>query len=163
MAEQMSGALPQVAEWEPVLAQAFGGIDPEPDWTAIEQAVTAAELLPLRRPPAWPPDAGMAMLAATYAKRIGRIVAFSLAAFRQQFAAGRDLGHPDTVIIAAAACEMHPGALRKAVALRSVSDALARAQDRAQAAGVTSLPAIEAGGAVFTSLAQAARALTAER
>ena len=48
------------------------------------------------------------MLAATYAKHIGRAVAFSLAAFRQAFAGGRDLGDEGTVLIAAAACEMHP-------------------------------------------------------
>ena len=53
------------------------------------------------------------MLAATYAKWIGRGVAFSLAAFRQAFAAGRDLSERDNVLIAAAACEMHPTAVVK--------------------------------------------------
>ena len=57
------------------------------------------------------------MLAATYAKQIGRAVAFSLAAFRQAYAAGRDLGDPDTVMLAAAACEMHPAAVTKGAAL----------------------------------------------
>ncbi len=65
-------------------------------------------LQPLRWPERWPPDTRTAMLAATYAKQIGRAVAFSLAAFRQAFAGGRDLGDTDTVLIAAAACEMHP-------------------------------------------------------
>ena len=54
------------------------------------------------------------MLAATYAKQVGRTVAFSLAAFRQAFAGGRDLGDTDTVLIAAAACEMHPAAVLRA-------------------------------------------------
>ena len=57
------------------------------------------------------------MLAATYAKRIGRAVAFSLAAFRQTFAGGRDLGDENTILIAGAACEMHPTALRKGIEL----------------------------------------------
>ena len=48
------------------------------------------------------------MRAATYAKQIGRAVAFALAAFRQAYAGGRDLVEPDNVLIAAAACEMHP-------------------------------------------------------
>ena len=56
-----------------------------------------------------------ALLAATYAKWIGRGVAFSLAALRQAFAAGRDLSEPDNVLIAAAACEMHPTAVVKGV------------------------------------------------
>ena len=54
------------------------------------------------------------MRAATYAKQIGRTVAFSLAAFRQAYAGGRSLGDPDNVLIAAAACEMHPRAVLKA-------------------------------------------------
>ena len=48
------------------------------------------------------------MRAATFAQQIGRTVAFSLAAFRQAFAAGRDLSDMDNVVIAAAACELHP-------------------------------------------------------
>ncbi len=85
------------------------------------------------------------MLAATYAKRVGRAVAFSLAAFRQAFAGGRDLGDRDTVLIAAAACEMHPTAVLKGISLRSVREALKRAGARARAAGVESLPAIQIG------------------
>ena len=79
---------------------------------------------PLRWPGAWPPDARTAMLAATYAKHIGRAVAFSLACFRQAFAGGRDLGDDSTVLIAAAACEMHPTAVLKGIGLRSVTDGL---------------------------------------
>ena len=58
------------------------------------------------------------MLVATYAKQTGRVVAYSLAAFRQAFAAGRDLGERDTVLIAAAAAEMHPAAVIKGAELR---------------------------------------------
>ncbi len=89
------------------------------------------------------------MLAATYAKQVGRAVAFSLAAFRQAFAGGRDLGDLDTVLIAAAACEMHPTAVLKALELRSVASGLERAVARARAAGVTAVPAIEIDGRLF--------------
>jgi 2-hydroxychromene-2-carboxylate isomerase len=89
------------------------------------------------------------MLAATYAKGAGRTVAFSLAAFRQAFAGGRDLSNRDTVLIAAAACEMHPAAVIKGIGLRSVADALDRAVARARAAGVELLPAIQVGDRVF--------------
>jgi predicted DsbA family dithiol-disulfide isomerase len=89
------------------------------------------------------------MLAATYAKQVGRAIAFSLAAFRQAFAGGRDLGDFDTVLIAAAACEMHPAAVLKAIELRSVATALERAVARARDAGVTTLPAIEIEGRLF--------------
>lgn len=159
MAERITSALPMPAEWEPVLAERFGGINPEPDWPSIERLAAAQQLQPLRRPGRWPPDTRTAMLAATYAKKLGRTVAFSLAAFRQQFAGGRDLGLPDTVLIAAAACEMHPTALIKAVALRSTADGLDQAVARALRAGAQSLPAIQVGSSVFYALEDAAGAL----
>jgi 2-hydroxychromene-2-carboxylate isomerase len=90
------------------------------------------------------------MLAATYAKRIGRAVAFSLAAFRQAFAGGRDLADPDTILIAGAACEMHPAALLKGIEMRSVAVALGEATDRARRAGAAPLPAIQVRDQIFS-------------
>ena len=148
VAEQVNTALPIVPEWEPVLAptlEALEGVDRE----RVERAAEALALMPMRWPRNWPPDTGEAMLVATYAKRIGRGVAFSLAAFRQAFAAGRDLGDRDTLLIAAAACEMHPTAVLKGIALGSVIDGLEQARERASAAGVSTVPAIEIDGRVF--------------
>ena len=104
------------------------------------------------------------MRVATYAKGGGRAVAFSLAAFRQVFAGGRDLGDEGTVLIAAAACEMHPAAVLKGAGLRSVSASLARSGERARQAGVSALPAIQVGTEVFEgkgALERATEALTA--
>ncbi len=70
------------------------------------------------------------------------MIAFSLAAFRQAYAAGRDLDSDDTAVIAGAACEIHPVALLKAVERRWVAESLARASAQAAARGVDSLPAI---------------------
>jgi 2-hydroxychromene-2-carboxylate isomerase len=144
-AERIMAELPLAPEWEPVLW------DPvlDPDRALIETVADALGLQPVRWPDPWPPEARKAMLAATYAKRIGRAVAFSLAAFRQAFAGGRDLGDADTVLIAAAACEMHPTAVLKGIAMRSVADALEGAGARARAAGVRALPAIAVGERVF--------------
>ncbi len=161
-AEQIMSALPVVPEWEPVLASELGGPRLTRDVERIEELAVELMIQPLRWPDPWPPDTRTAMLAATYAKRIGRAVAFSLAAFRQAFAAGRDLGDQDTVLIAGAACEMHPAALLKGIALRSVSEALAGATARARRAGVLMLPAIRVGGEVFTgneAITHAAEAL----
>jgi hypothetical protein len=55
-----------------------------------------------------------------------------------------------TVLIAAAACEMHPTALLKGISLRSVTTGLAQAGARALDAGVDSLPALAVHGEVFT-------------
>ena len=157
-AERIMAALPVAPEWEPVLASALGHTEPDPARERIEAVAEQLGLQPVRWPERWPPDTLLAMRAATYAKRIGRAVAFSLAAFRQAFAGGRDLGAQDTVLIAGAACEMHPSALLKGVALRSVAEALAQATARARSAGASVLPAIEAEGVVFDGATAVERA-----
>src|SRR5438270_4726858 len=128
MAEELlgGGALP---EFEPVLAFEVGDAPDDLDRQSVERRAGELGLQPVRWPHRWPPDSRRAMLAATYAKRIGRVVAFSAAAFRQAFAGGRDLGEDETVLIAGASCEMHPNALLKGIALRSTAQALARAND----------------------------------
>jgi 2-hydroxychromene-2-carboxylate isomerase len=160
-AERVMSTLPEVPEWEPVLGSTITG-EELLDRERIERAARLQGLQPVRWPAAWPPDTRAAMLAATYAKRIGRAVAFSLAAFRQTFAGGRDLGDQDTILIAAAACEMHPAAVLKGIALRSTVQALEAATQRALGARVTALPAIEACGHLFeghTAVERAAAAL----
>ncbi|HLY49214.1 MAG TPA: DsbA family protein [Solirubrobacteraceae bacterium] len=162
-AEQIISSLPVVPEWEPVLA---AQLQPEllsgADRDEIVRRARQLALQPVRWPESWPPDTRPAMLAATYAKRIGRVVAFSLAAFRQAFAAGRDLGDRETILIAGAACEMHPSAILKAISTRAVSDALAQATHRARHAGVSALPAVQIADRLFTgeaALAEAAKVL----
>jgi hypothetical protein len=148
-AERIMGELPVVPEWEPVHGPQIGWAPPAPDAEALALAIARHGLQPLRLPAAWPPDSALAMRVATYAKGGGRAVAFSLAAFRQVFAGGRDLGDEGTVLIAAAACEMHPTAVLKGAALRSVDASLQRAGERARQAGVSALPAIQIGADVL--------------
>ncbi len=149
LAAEQSVQIQPVPEFEPVVAAELGIAAVEPDRDAIERRAAELGIQPVRWPASWPPDTRTAMLAATYAKRIGRAVAFSLAAFRQAFAAGRDLEDIDTVLLAGAASEMHPTALLKGIELRSTAEALAEATDRARRAGVTALPAVvEAAGSV---------------
>jgi 2-hydroxychromene-2-carboxylate isomerase len=111
----------------------------------IERAARAQGVQPLVWPEPFPSDSEFAMLVATYAKQIGRAVAFSLAAFRQAFAAGRDLSERDNVLIAAAACEMHPLAVVKGAELRGTRERLAAATEEARAAGVREVPAVVTG------------------
>jgi 2-hydroxychromene-2-carboxylate isomerase len=90
-------------------------------------------------------------------------VAFSLAAFRQAFAGGHDLDQESTVLLAGAACELHPRALVQAISRPAIGAALQRACDRARLAGVTGLPAIEVRGTLFSgddAVEQAAALLT---
>lgn len=149
-AEQIMTSLPVVPEWEPVLAVGMATAPASADAERIAERVRELGLQPLCWPEGWPPDTRQAMLAATYAKRIGRAVAFSLAAFRQAFAGGRDLSDPDTILIAGAACEMHPTALLKGMEMRSVAEALNEATAQARAAGVATLPAVRVQDRVFS-------------
>jgi len=145
VAERILQVMPVATEWVPVhLADrpregdGFRCAAEEEIWRAeIERRAAALGLQPVRWPREVPFDSAFAMRAATYAKVTGRTVAFALAAFRQAWCGGRSLGDEESVLIAAAACELHPRAVLKGAQLRSTVDALARAS-----AGVAAVPAI---------------------
>ncbi len=157
-AERSASVLGTVPEWQPVRLSGLraGELGPfrcraEVDAYRedIERRAVLQGIQPLRWPEEFPPDAEWAMQVATFAKEIGRAVAFSLAAFRQAYAAGRDLGDPDTVLLAAAACEMHPVAIEKGAGRDSIRRRLDEATDAAGAAGVLEVPAIQVGDRIF--------------
>jgi 2-hydroxychromene-2-carboxylate isomerase len=149
--ERVTHVLGAVPVWQPVLGASLGadGTAAGDDRAAVDAAAAVQGLPPPRWPEPFPFDTELAMLAATFAKQTGRAVAFSLAAMRQAFAGGRDLSVPDNVLIAAAACELHPRAVLKAVKTAGVRDALSEATASAAEAGVSELPAILVGGRVF--------------
>jgi 2-hydroxychromene-2-carboxylate isomerase len=157
-AERCAHVLGAVPEWQPVRlaglrAGELGPFRCQAEVDAyredVERRAVKQAIQPLRWPAEFPPDSEWAMLVATFAKEIGRAVAFSLAAFRQTYAAGRDLGDPDTVLLAAAACEMHPAAIEKGAGRESIRRKLDAATDAAGAAGVLEVPAIRVGDRVF--------------
>jgi 2-hydroxychromene-2-carboxylate isomerase len=171
-AERALRVLPGPCEWQPIHAarlphaETFEAYRCANDEAAFRDEVARRArihgLQPVRWPAAFPFDSELAMLAATYAKRIGRTVPFALAAFRQAFAAGRDLSVEDNVLIAAAACEIHPTALLKAIASRGVRDELSRATADALELGVLDVPAVRVVDHVFVGdsrLEQAGRLL----
>lgn len=151
-AERILGLMPVAVEWVPVRARDLAhAVTPEGLRCAEEEAIwreelerTARErgLQRVRWPPEVPFDSETVLRAATFAKSIGKGVAFTQAAFRQAYAGGGDLTSPDTVVIAAAACEMHPRAVLAALEQRSVAAALDRATARARERDVLSVPAI---------------------
>jgi 2-hydroxychromene-2-carboxylate isomerase len=158
-AERVLQVLPGPAEWQPVLASELPVVVPaaslhrdhEREVFMKDLARRAAELglQPLRWPEPFPFDSTLAMRVATYAKSIGRAVPFAQAAFRQAFAGGRSLALQDTVLIAAAACEMHPAAVLSGAALRSVAEQLAESTAGAARLGVIDVPAVIVDGRVF--------------
>jgi 2-hydroxychromene-2-carboxylate isomerase len=158
-AERVLHTMPIAVEWQPVLAQELPGAESfeafrcreDEDIFRLEVGRRACELglQELRWPDPFPFDSAFAMRAAMYAKSIGRGVAFAQAAFRQAFAGGHPLDVTDNVLIAAAACEMHPTAVIKGAELRSVGEQLSASSAAAAAAGVCDVPAVRVGERVF--------------
>lgn len=171
VAERILHTLPVACEWRPVLAAGLpgGGFgawrcaeDREIELAQLELDAARHGLQPIRWPAELPLDSTFAMRVATYAAGIGRAVAFTQAAFRQAYAGGRDLSVPDNVLVAAAACEMHPAAVLKAAGLRSVGTALDRTTAEAAERGVVSLPAIWSADAIHYGDAGLDRAAVGE-
>jgi 2-hydroxychromene-2-carboxylate isomerase len=162
-AERVSGLFTEAGleqpEWKPILLgglfQRFGrdswgnGPERQAGMVEVERRAATYGLPPLAWPEPWPGNMLLAMRAATFAKQTGRSVSFALAAFRQAFAAGRDLSEPDNVLIAAAGCELHPNALLKAVETKQVKGALREATEEAGDLGVTGVPSLLVGDEVF--------------
>jgi 2-hydroxychromene-2-carboxylate isomerase len=173
-AERVHQVLPVVPVWQPILLggiwqRSGGGSWARTDARAegmreVERRAADYGLMELRWPDDWPSNTLKAMRAAVFAQQAGRAVAFSLAAFRQAFNAGRDLGDVDNVLIAAAACELHPNAVLKGIELKSTKDRLRAATDEAYERGVRGVPTVAVGDELFWGddrLERAAAALRA--
>jgi 2-hydroxychromene-2-carboxylate isomerase len=151
--------LPGPAEWLGVLARELPGAETFQAFRCAEEEQIFRDelgrraqelgLQPLRWPDPFPFDSALAMRVATYASSIGRAVPFAQAAFRQAFAGGHSLQEADHVLIAAAACEMHPTAVLAGAELRSVDRELSAATARAARAGISDVPAVVVGERVF--------------
>jgi len=158
-AERALHVLPAPCEWQPVSTALFPGAERFESYRCehelaalrenVERRAAALHLQPLRWPAPFPFDSDYAMLAATFAKRIGKTVAFALAAFRQAYAGGRALSEQDNVLIAAAACEMHPSAIIAAARTRGLREELERASADARSRGVADVPAVRVGERVL--------------
>jgi len=137
-AERILAMMPVAVQWIPV------HLTPAPPTDAERAAIAVVARERALQPVRWPPafDAELANLAATYARSIGRVVAFVLAALRQAYAGGRDLSIGDNVVIAASACEMHPAAVLKSVDTRGIRRTLTTATGTARQRGVIGTPAI---------------------
>jgi 2-hydroxychromene-2-carboxylate isomerase len=158
-AERINALFDQPPEWQPILLGALFKLHGRDSWAngpgredgmrEVERRAGAYGLPQVRWPDPWPGNTLIAMRAATFAKQIGKVVSFSLAGFRQAFAAGRDLSDPDNVMLAAAACELHPNALVKAVETQTVKDSLRAATDAAAARGVIGVPTVLVGETAY--------------
>jgi 2-hydroxychromene-2-carboxylate isomerase len=166
-AERISGLFAEARldqpEWQPIsfghLLQGSGrrpwsmqseGADPE-HLEEIQRRAAERGLPEVRYPNGWPVEnySLNPTRAAIYAKESGRVVSFSLACFRQVFAAGRDMSEVDNVLLAAAACELHPNAVIKGIETKSVKEKLRTATEEAIALGVEGIPTVAVGEHLF--------------
>jgi 2-hydroxychromene-2-carboxylate isomerase len=166
-AERISGLFAEGGleqpEWQPI---SFGHLlkesgrrpwsmrpeGPDPEFLEEVQRRAAERGLPeVRYPEGWPVEnySLNPTRAAIYAKESGRVVSFTLACFRQVFAAGRDMSDLDNVVLAAAACELHPNAVIKGIETKSVKEKLRTATEEAIAIGVEGIPTVAVGDELF--------------
>lgn len=164
-AERISGLFAEAEveqpEWQPI---SFGHVlketgrrpwsfeaDKSVDFAEIQRRAEERGLPEVRYPKNWPIEnySLNPVRAAIYAKESGRVVSFSLACFRQVFAAGRDMSEIDNVLVAAAACELHPKAVLKGIETRSVKERLRAATDEALALGISGVPTVAVGEQLF--------------
>jgi 2-hydroxychromene-2-carboxylate isomerase len=164
-AERISGLFAEAEleqpEWQPI---SFGHIlkatgrrpwsfeeDAAADFSEIQRRADERGLPKVVYPEGWPAEnySLNPVRAAVYAKESGRVVSFSLACFRQVFAGGKDMSDVDNVLIAAAACELHPNAVLKGIETQSVKEKLRAATDEARALGVEGIPTVAVGDRLF--------------
>jgi 2-hydroxychromene-2-carboxylate isomerase len=165
-AERISGLFAEAGleqpEWQPIsfghLLKATGrrpwSFPPEPDPEDLEEIQRRAADRGLPKvvyPKGWPIEnySLNPVRAAIFAKESGRVVSFSLACFRQVFAGGKDMSDVDNVLVAAAACELHPNAVLKGIETKSVKEKLRTATEQALAAGVEGIPTVAVGDRLF--------------
>ena len=158
-AERIHSVFDEPPVWRPILLGALFRLHDRDSWSngpgreagmrEVERRATEYGLPSVRWPDPWPGNTLLAMRAATFATQIGKAVSFAQAAFRQAFAGGKDLTDPDNVLIAAAACELHPNALVKAVETQGVKDALRAATDEAAGRGVIGVPTVVVGDRAY--------------
>ena len=117
----------------------------------VEERAAERGLPPVRWPDGWP-DRSYSLLplrAAIAAEAHGRLRPFSTEVFRLMYVEGRTLTAPEPVLAAAAAAGLN----REAVAVRlenpDIKARLRRYTDDAIARGVTGIPTVAVGGALF--------------
>ena len=117
----------------------------------VEERAAERGLPPVRWPDGWP-DRSYSLLPlrdAVAAETHGRLREFSFAAFRLMFAEGRTLDSPAPVLEAAAAAGLNPDAVAVRLENPEIKARLREYTDDAIARGVTGIPTVAVGGALF--------------
>ncbi len=160
-AERLDTVLPEPARWQPL---SLGGLfklngrsswalgDPErrqAGMAEVERRARGYGLTPIRWPDPWPGNYLMAMRAATFAFSAGCGREFTLEAFRDAFARGRDLGVAAHVLAAAERAGLDPAEVEAATQDPEIKLALRAASEAAHELGVIGVPTVAVGSELF--------------
>ena len=117
----------------------------------IEERAAERGLPPVRWPEGWPERSYslLPLRAALIAEAHGRLRAFSLETYRLMFAEGRTLTEPAPVLDAAAAVGLNRDAVDVRLENPEIKARLRAYTDEAIARGVTGVPTVAVGGALF--------------
>jgi 2-hydroxychromene-2-carboxylate isomerase len=160
-ASRIDTVLGEPADWQPISLGALFKLADRSSWSLgdpqrrkdgiaeVERRARVYGLPPLSWPQPWPGNYLMAMRAATYAQRIGRLRGFADSAFRCGFQQGRDLSIPENVLAAARNAGLDPGAVERAVSHPEIKLALREATDEAHRLGVIGVPTLAVAGELF--------------
>jgi len=157
-AERVDSVIPAPVRWQPVLLGGLFKLTGRSSWALGDDARRAAGIAEIERrarahglpaprwPDPWPTNYLRAMRVATFAFNAGRGREFTLCAFRDAFARGRDLSVTDNVLDAAARAGLDRDEAEAAMGDPEVKQALRDATDAAHARGVFGVPTIGVGG-----------------
>jgi 2-hydroxychromene-2-carboxylate isomerase len=165
-----AGVLGVEPRWEPILLGAIFRYRGRGSWSQtdaregnvadIEARASRYGLPPIVWPDGWPGDGLAAMRAATWAADNGAAQRFALAAYREAFRTGAVLT-VDTLAAVADSVGLPGAQLATAIADPDLKATLRATTDAAYAAGVTGVPTVRVGDAVFYGDDQLERAADA--
>jgi 2-hydroxychromene-2-carboxylate isomerase len=160
-AERIADVIAEPVDWQPISLGALFKQNGRSSWglgdparrqagmAEVQRRALAYGLPPVRWPDPWPGHYLMAMRAAVFAQRVGRLHEFTMCAFRGAFQAGRDLSVPERVLDVARDAGIDPGEVEAATRDDEVKLALREATDAAGRLGVFGVPTIAVDGEVF--------------
>jgi 2-hydroxychromene-2-carboxylate isomerase len=167
-----AGVLGVQPRWEPVLLGAIFGYRGRGSWSQtdarernldeIERRARRYGLPPFAWPEGWPGDGLAAMRAATWAADLGAAQRFALAAYRRAFVGGEALS-VEVLAGAAAGAGLDGDEMRAAISTPEIKAQLRATTDAAYAAGVTGVPTVRVGDAIFYGDDQLERAAEAAK
>jgi 2-hydroxychromene-2-carboxylate isomerase len=175
-AERLDQVLPGRVQFQPLSLGALFKLNGRSSWALgdaerrqsgmaeVERRAQAGGLPPIRWPDPWPGNYLMAMRAAIFAEREGRVQEFATCAFRVAFQQGCDLGLPEHVLAAAGEAGLDPHEVDQATRDPEIKLLLRERTDAAHALGVFGVPTIAAAGELFWGddrLEDASRAIRA--